>query len=106
MKQINPRQIDAYLLDANVQLAAPSPDQAAVRADFDTVLGLNPNDVSIHIQYAHALDRFGADSDARRQYKLALDTDAALPIGEPRRLPADQVSQLRAEANGIRNSKE
>jgi O-antigen ligase len=102
-KKINPLQPDAYLLDANMQLRPDNkhPDPAVVMADFQTVLRLNPNDVSLHLQYAMALERFGLKTQAKKQYELALAADAALPPGEPKRLPPQQVRQLRARANGL-----
>jgi O-antigen ligase len=99
VKRINPLLIDAYLLDANLQLAGSKPDAAAVRADFLAVVKLNPNDVPSHIQFARALDRFGLHTEAKAQYQAALDANAALPIGEPKRLTDEQVSQLKALVN-------
>jgi tetratricopeptide (TPR) repeat protein len=95
-KKINPLYIDAYLLDANLQLKAePKPDANRVRSDFDTIIRLNPNDVPFHVQYAQALDRFGDHRAAARQYDLAIGANAALPVGEPRRLTPEQLADLR-----------
>jgi O-antigen ligase len=98
-QQNNPMSVDAYLLEANVQLSGPNPDASVVRRDFDTIVRLNPNDVSFHVQYAQALERFGLVAEARNQYRMAVDADSALPAGEPKRLPASQVEQLRAKSS-------
>jgi tetratricopeptide (TPR) repeat protein len=95
-KRINPLLIDAYLLDASLQLAGPHPDAAAVRSDYQMVVKLNPNDVPLRVQYARALDQFGFHDEAKAQYKAALAANAALPVGEPKRLADEQVSQLKA----------
>jgi tetratricopeptide (TPR) repeat protein len=97
-KQINPMLVDPYLLDANVELSQPNPDPAAVRADFNKILQLNPNDVSLRVQYGNALERFGLLPEAREQYRLALNANDALPIGEPKRLPPEDVEKLRAKS--------
>jgi O-antigen ligase len=97
-ERLNPLRIDAYRLDAQLELESPHPNVAAVRTDFDTVIRLNPNDVSLHEQYAEALDHFGLHEQARVQYQAALDADDALPIGEPKRLSPDEVEQLKNKA--------
>jgi tetratricopeptide (TPR) repeat protein len=99
-KQVNPLQPDAYLLEANLQLSRSNPDPGVVKGDFDVLLRLNPNDVSLHMQYGDALERLGLQAEACEQYTLALSADAALPSGEPKRLTPQQVADLQAKANG------
>jgi tetratricopeptide (TPR) repeat protein len=96
-KLIDPMKPDAYLLDANVQLSGPNPNPAVVRSDFATLLKLNPNDVSLHIQYGDALQHLGLTSEAREQYRQALSANDALPAEEPKRLPTSQVADLQAK---------
>ena len=98
VQKMDPLHIDAYLLDANLRLTAPAANQTIVRADFERATALNPNDVTLHIQYAHALEHFGAIEEAKRQYRLALAANAALPIGEPKRLNDPEVAQLEKAA--------
>ncbi len=98
-RRVNPLMIDAYLLDANLQLQQPAPDVSAVRSDFQTVVRLNPNDVSLHVQFGRALDRFGLHAEAQAQFQAALNADAALPPGEPKRLSVDQVQELKKQVN-------
>lgn len=92
----NPLYIDAYLMRSDIELRQAAPDPARVRADFETILRLNPNDVSFHKQYGEALERFGLFNDARLQYELALKYNAALPQGEPKRLAEEEAADLSA----------
>ena len=98
-KQVNPLSGDAYLLDANIQLSSRSPEQSAVMADFQTLLKLNPNDVSLHVQFGRALDRFGRKTEAAEQYDAAIAADAGLAPGEPKRMTRAQIDQLKAAAS-------
>ncbi len=97
--RINPLGTDAIRLDATMQLHQPNPDPARVLArvmsDYQTLLRLNPNDVTLHLEYADALMRFGKIDDAKSQYRQAIAADAALPMGEPKRLSPAQVNSIR-----------
>ena len=95
-QQLNPRLIDAYLLQANLELRTPNPRAAVVRSDFDTTLQLDPNDVSLHTQYGDALERLGQPVDAAAQFEQALACNAALPPGEPKRMSPEQLSDLQS----------
>lgn len=92
--RIEPRSIDPYLLRANIELAQPHPNAEQIRHDFDQILRLNPNDVSLHQQYGQALDRLGLPTAAARQYERALAYNDALPAAEPKRLAPDQIANL------------
>jgi tetratricopeptide (TPR) repeat protein len=93
--RIDPMFIDAYLLRANIELHNRTPNIAQVQADFDAILRLNPNDVSLHTQYGDALARFGQNAAARQQYELALKYNDQLLEGEPKRLTPEQIDDLR-----------
>jgi tetratricopeptide (TPR) repeat protein len=90
----DPTRINALLLEAENPPAGPRAGQVTVR-DFDAAVRLDPNDVGIRREYGEALDRMGRRGKAAAQYRAALAADAALPAGEPKRLPADQVAALR-----------
>jgi O-antigen ligase len=94
-KRVNPLLIDAYLLEANLLLSMPNPDVATVRSDFERIVQLNPNDVSLRMQFGDAMLRLGETDLARQQYQSALKANDALPIGEPKRLSDEQVKQLK-----------
>jgi len=102
-QQLNPRLIDAYLLQANLELRTANPRAAVVCSDFDTALQLDPNDVSMHTQYGDALDRLRLPVDAVAQYQLALSCNAALPPGEPKRLSPQQLADLQARIQADRS---
>jgi O-antigen ligase/cytochrome c-type biogenesis protein CcmH/NrfG len=93
--QLEPRMTDAYMLLANVEMSKPQPIASIVIENFDTVLTINPNDISLHEQYGQALEKLGVNAKAAEQYQKALNCDAALPDGEPRHLTAAQVAELR-----------
>jgi hypothetical protein len=99
VRKSNPRLIDAYLLEANLQLSRKNPDAGIVRTDFEQAVKLNPNDVSIRIQFGDAMLRLGQTELARQEYDAALKANQALPIGEPKRLSDEQVKQLQAKGN-------
>jgi cytochrome c-type biogenesis protein CcmH/NrfG len=101
-QQLNPRLIDAYLLQANVELQKPNPSPSIIRSDFEKVLQLDPNDVSIHTQYGDALDRLGLSTAAAAQYQQALACNAALPPDEPKRISPQQIADLQAKIRLVR----
>ncbi len=88
----NPRLIEAHQRDAELRLAVG--DGPGVRAAYDAAVRLNPNDVPIRLQYAAALDKLHDRSAAAAQYRAALAADAALPVGEPKRLKPERVAEL------------
>jgi hypothetical protein len=94
-ERVDPRLIDARLLDADLR---PPGDGAGTRAAYDAAVALNPNDRDIRLRYAQALDRLGDRSAAAAQYRAALAADAALPVGEPRRFKPQQLAQYQALA--------
>ncbi len=100
-RRVNPLLIDAFLLDANLLLSRANPDVAAVTSDFDRVMQLNPNDVSLRMQFGDAMTRLGQTELARQQYRAALKANDALPIGEPKRLSDEAVAQLRKKIGAL-----
>ncbi len=95
--RLNPLMIDAYLLQANWELHSPRPSATIVRTDFETILKLNPNDVSLHTQNAQALEKLGDPAEAAVQLQKALDCDSALPVGEPKRMTPQQIADVKRE---------
>jgi tetratricopeptide (TPR) repeat protein len=82
-------------LRAEFELRQSSPDQGRVCADYERVIRLDPNDVSAHLDYAGALERFGRRDEARRQYEQAIRLNDLLDAAEPERLPAAKVNEIR-----------
>jgi hypothetical protein len=93
-QRVNPMLIDADLMQANLQLASAAPNASVICADFERSLQRNPNDASLHLQYAQALERLGRFAGAAEQMRQALWRNDQLPAGEPRRLSAEQVADV------------
>jgi tetratricopeptide (TPR) repeat protein len=99
----NPVSVE-YLL-TRARFAASLPDAAqrrdAIRADYRRVLELNPNEVSLRLEFADVLKGFGTAEDraaARKEYEEALRFNELLPANEPKRLKKERVEEIR---NGI-----
>ena len=97
-ERADPRLIDARLLDADLRRSGG--EVAGTRSAFEAAVRLNPNDVSIRLRYADAMDHLGDHATAAAQYRAALAADAALPAGEPRRLSAERLAAVQARAGG------
>lgn len=70
-----------------------SPDAAAIRADYEAALRLDPNNVDVRIEYADVLRRFG-DSAAAAQYREALRYNDLLSPDEPKRLSPPKLNEI------------
>jgi O-antigen ligase len=90
----DPSRLKSLLLDAQIRLREPAPDEPAIRRDYETAVRLDPNDVDIRRQFGDALVRFGDHDAAVRQYRAAIDANNALPPDEPKRLPPDRLVEL------------
>jgi O-antigen ligase len=93
----DPAFLGAYHYRAIFELQLDEPDRMS--ADFEKVLALNPNEVSLRLEYAHSLQLVGRPAEARRQYELALHYDDLLDTAEPKRLAAqrrDEIEKLMA----------
>lgn len=82
----DPSRASAYLDRARFRLTRQPADPAAVVADYDRALALNPNDVDVRLEYADALARLGRPREASEQIFRALAADDALDEAEPERL--------------------
>ena len=91
----NPSAIQPYLRRA--QLALQSGDKEQMIQDFRKALELNPNDVSIRLNFARLLESQKLPAKAREQFETALDYNDKLDEGEPKRLPPNQVDSIRQE---------
>jgi O-antigen ligase len=72
-----------------------------MRADFEKVMELNPNEVSLRLEYAHGLEMLHLFSEAKRQFKLALSYNELLDKAEPKRLSAEQVGGIEKEMDSL-----
>jgi O-antigen ligase/tetratricopeptide (TPR) repeat protein len=95
----NPSFLDAYQLRAIFSLQMDDADQMI--ADFEKVMELNPNEVSLRLQYAGGLEALRRFPEARQQYKLALSYNDLLDKGEPKRLSAEEESAIEKDMNSL-----
>ncbi len=92
--QANPRLIPARMGRASLLVSLHRTDD--VVAELQRVYALNPNDVGIRLDAAASLAMLGRNELARQQYQAALDRNAGLPVGEPKRLSEAQVAEVAA----------
>jgi hypothetical protein len=85
----DPSDITAYIARGEFSVLIGDPQQ--MMADFDKALELNPNEVSIHREYAVALKQLGLPQKAVEQLQLALAMNDQLDKDEPKRLSAEQL---------------
>ncbi len=89
----DPALLAAYHLRAIFWLQMNDPD--SMIADFNKVMELNPNDVSLRLEYAHDLEMFHLRSQAKKQFQLALSYNDQLDPAEPKRLPQQQADTIK-----------
>jgi tetratricopeptide (TPR) repeat protein len=87
---------------AEYELRQSSPNQRAIIAAYQRVISLDPNDVSAHLDFARALERFGRNDEARREYEEALRLNDLMDPAEPERLPQVKIDEIRAAVGRLR----
>lgn len=90
----DPSLIKGYLMRAEFELHQENPDAAAIQANYDKALTLNPADINVRLRYAAALEDLGLKKEAAEQYRIALDFNDKLPAEEPERLPPERVTEI------------
>jgi O-antigen ligase len=99
----NPEEVKHRLQLARYLMSREPPDALAVKGAYEQALALDPRSVSIHLEYAEALEKVGDRELAVDRYRYALRLDDALPEREVRRLPRakrEQVEKKVAELSG------
>ena len=94
--RLDPNRPQYWLHRANARLRSPAADAAAVRADYDRALRLDPNNVDARLEYAEVLAKFGDRAAAADQYRQALRYNDLLSPDEPKRLPPKRLEAARA----------
>jgi hypothetical protein len=102
----NPMAAEYYLTRARflARGSDPARPRDAIKADYARALELNPNDVSIRLEYADVLRSFNTPEDraaARKQYEEALRYNDLLLANEPKRLKPDKVGEIRKGMEGL-----
>jgi O-antigen ligase len=91
----NPAAVGPYLWRASFAMMMHDGEQAT--HDFRKALELNPNEVSIRLEFARALATLGKPADAREQFRLALWYNDQLDPAEPKRLSPEQIDAINSE---------
>jgi|GEM_PF-729736 len=75
----------AYPL-SRARMEAETGDASAAKADFTRALDLNPNEVSIRLDFGQALLGLHEPAEAAKEFDLALKYNSMLPEAEPKRM--------------------
>ncbi len=97
--QEDPSLLGGYHLRGIFWLQLSEPE--GMVADFEKVMELNPNEVSLRLEYAHGLEMLHLLPEAKRQFKVALSYNDLLDKGEPKRLSAEQVREIEKEIDSL-----
>ena len=89
---------------AEYELRQASPDQRSIAGAYERVVALDPNDVSAHLDFARALEKFGRNDDALRQYEEALRLNDLMDPAEPERLPQQKLDEIRSTIARLRGA--
>jgi O-Antigen ligase len=85
---------EAYLLRARYLQRQPTLDGPAITEAYQHALALDPNEVTIRLEFADALKNLGKPQDAVEQYQKALWYNDQFPPDEAKRLSSDQLAQI------------
>jgi tetratricopeptide (TPR) repeat protein len=103
----NPRDPSGYL--ARARFLRQLPDRGEhleqIPGDYARVIELNPNDVSLRIEYGDALRELGKREEAAKQYEEALRFNEMLKDNEPRRLRGERVEGVKRQIEQVRGMK-
>ncbi len=91
----NPSAVNPYLWRAG--FAGMIGDHSRVIRDYRTALELNPNEVSIRLDFAQALKSMNKIETAHEQMAIALKYNDQLDAAEPKRLSSDKVRSIQNE---------
>ncbi|MGD0542210.1 MAG: hypothetical protein ABSB33_11890, partial [Tepidisphaeraceae bacterium] len=94
-----PALLAAYHLRAIFWLQMNNPE--GMIADFDKVMELDPNEVSLRLEYARDLEMFHLLPQARKQFNLALAYNDQLDPAEPKRLSQQEVAAIQKEIDSL-----
>ncbi|HWP40884.1 MAG TPA: bacterial transcriptional activator domain-containing protein, partial [Tepidisphaeraceae bacterium] len=91
----DPANVQYYRARAMAELQRPQIDPRRVIDDFQQGTRLNPWDLTLHEEFAQALERLGQRQRAIDEYRLMLRCNDLLDPAEPRRLTQRKIEQIR-----------
>lgn len=91
----DPAFLGAYHLRAVFDLQTQ--DAKDMISDYEHVMDLNPNEVSLRLEYADGLRMMHLLPEAKKQYELALKYNDQLDKAEPKRLTPQRVAEIERE---------
>ena len=96
----NPLAVDYYLMRARYLPHSPDPalHREQIKKDFRRAVALNPNEVSLRVEFGDALASFKTPEDgaeAIKEYEEALKFNGLLKEDEPKRLRGERVEEIR-----------
>jgi O-antigen ligase len=105
--QGNPLEPRYYLTRARYLLHAPEVEKRReqIRSDFVRAIELNPNEVSLRMEFGDVLAGFKTPADraeAVRQYEEAIRFNGLLKADEPKRMAAEKVTEVRRKIEELR----
>ncbi len=99
----SPRRTRVYLDRARYRLSLSPPRMDAALEDLATAVSLDPQEMSIRLEYADALERAGRNDEAARQIEHALRINDAYDPDEIERLSPSRVEELQARLASLRS---
>ncbi len=98
----NPMAVANYIARIHSELRQPQPDRHLIRDDFTTALKLDPYNVPLRLEYAKTLADFTDRPAAIEQYQMALRVNDQLNPDEKKRLPANEIVNIRKEIDELK----
>ncbi|HMB95215.1 MAG TPA: hypothetical protein VKK61_04175, partial [Tepidisphaeraceae bacterium] len=86
---------------AEFELHQPQPDAVAIIRDFEKIIELNPNEVSLHKEFADALIILGEKQRAIEQLQVAIHYNDLLSPDEPKRLATLQIQAIQQQIDQL-----
>jgi O-antigen ligase len=99
--RVNPTAGLYYRTLATIEKRSPAPNAKTLRDAFEQAIALDPNDVTLRIEYAEMLEKLGLADQARQQYRTALEKNDLLAPDEPKRLPPKKLQEVKDTMNAL-----
>jgi tetratricopeptide (TPR) repeat protein len=97
----DPANVQYYRARAMAELQRPLIDPRRVIDDFERATQLNPWDLTLHEEFAQALEKLGQRQRAIDEYRLMLRYNDLLDPAEPRRLTQRKIEQIKHKIRSL-----